>query len=184
MHINRRTAIRQFLFVTAGVAVLPACFQDDEGKSSALLRNFRLTGAQEKMLQELTDTIIPETGTPGAKAVYAHLFVLKMMDDCFNKNDQQQFVKGLEAFDKAAQQQFNQPFAKCSKTQRETMVKDINGNAGKDAALSFFYNTSKWLTIEAYTSSQYFLTKVQVYKMLPGKFNGCVPVKTNATTTV
>ena len=118
MTVNRRTVIKQFLFVSAGAVILPACLQEDKGKSSVLLKNFQLSGQQEKTLEELTETIIPATTTPGAKAVYAHLFVLKMLDDCYKKEDQQKFVKGLEQFEKTVQQKFDQPFAKCSKSQR------------------------------------------------------------------
>jgi len=46
-----------------------------------------------------------------------------------------------------------------------------------DEELNFFYTTTKRLTILAYSSSQYFLTKVQVYELVPGRWSGCVPVK-------
>jgi hypothetical protein len=176
MTVNRRTVIKQFLFVSAGVAVLPACLQDDKSKSAVLLKNFQLNGQHEKTLEELTETIIPATATPGAKAVYAHLFILKMMDDCYKKEDQQKFVKGLGQFEKNVQQKFDQPFAKCSKTQREEVLAGINGKKDIDPDLSFFYNTTKSLCIQAYTSSKFYLTNVQVYKMIPGKYKGCVPV--------
>lgn len=175
MSVNRRTAIKQFLFVSAGVAVLPACFQDDKGKSSVLLKNFQLNGQQEKTLEDLTEAIIPGTTTPGAKAVYAHLFVLKMMDDCYKKEDQQKFVKGLEQFEKAALKKYSQPFAQCSKVQREALIAGINGKKDIDPDLSFFYESTKRLTIQGYTSSKFYLTNVQVYKMIPGKYKGCVP---------
>jgi hypothetical protein len=47
-----------------------------------------------------------------------------------------------------------------------------------DADVNFFYATVKRLTILAYSSSQYFLTKVQVYELVPGRWQGCIPVKT------
>ena len=34
----------------------------------------------------------------------------------------------------------------------------------------------KGLTVQAYTSSQYYLTNVQVYKLVPGKFISSVAV--------
>ncbi len=175
MNVNRRTVIKQFLFVSAGAAILPACFQDDKGKSSVLLKNFQLNGQQEKTLEELTETIIPATSTPGAKAVYAHLFVLKMMDDCYRKEDQQKFIKGLGQFEKAALQKYSASFAKCSKAQREEMVAGINGKKDIDPDLSFFYENTKRLTIQGYTNSKFYLTNVQVYKMIPGRYKGCVP---------
>jgi hypothetical protein len=46
----------------------------------------------------------------------------------------------------------------------------------KDPAVSF-YQTVKERTIQAYTSSEFFLTKVQVYELVPARYHGCVPVK-------
>ena len=183
MTVNRRTVIKQFLFVSAGVTLLPACLQEDKGKSSILLKNFMVNGQQEKNLAELTETIIPATATPGAKDISAHLFVLKMLDDCYKKEDQQKFVKGMEQFEKTSLKKFDKPFSKCSKTERETMLSGINGKKGLPEELSFFYSTTKRLTIQAYSPSKFYLTKVQVYKMVPGKYKGCVPVKNNLTTT-
>lgn len=175
MVVNRRTALKQFLFVSAGVAVLPACLQEDKSKSSMLLKNFQLSGQQEKTLEELTETILPATGTPGAKAVYAHLFVLKMLDDCYKKEDQQKFVTGLAAFEKETKQKYNQSFAQCSKTQRDEMVAGINAKKDGKDDLAFFYSNTKRLTIQGYSTSKFYLSNVQVYKMIPGKYKGCVP---------
>ena len=175
MAVNRRTALKQFLFVSAGVAILPACLQEDTSKSSMLLKNFQLSGQQEKTLEELTETILPATATPGAKAVYAHLFVLKMLDDCYKKEDQQKFISGLAQFEKETKQKYNQPFAQCSKAQRDEMAAGINAKKDGKDDLAFFYSTTKRLTIQGYSTSKFYLSNVQVYKMIPGKYKGCVP---------
>jgi Gluconate 2-dehydrogenase subunit 3 len=177
MTINRRTLIKQFLFVAAGAAIVPACVQEDKNKSSLLLKNFVLTGEQEQALVELAETIIPETSTPGAKSVYAHLFVLKMIDDCYTKEDQQKFVKGLDLLNEAARKKHDQSFAKCSKDQRAELVAAINGKTDIDSNLAYCYATAKQLTIQGYTSSKFYLTNVQVFKMIPGKYRGCIPAK-------
>ena len=179
--VNRRKAIQQFLFVSAGIAFLPACLQDDKSKSSVVLKNLQVSGQQEKNLAALTETIIPTTDTPGARDVSAHLFVLKMLDDCYKKEDQQKYLGGMEAFEKAVAAKFSKPFDQCSKTEQASILAGINGK--KDTGeLSFFYATTKKLTIQAYTTSKFYLTKLQVYKMVPGKYQGCVPVKNNSAT--
>ena len=43
--------------------------------------------------------------------------------------------------------------------------------------LHFFYSNVKRFTVQAYTTSQYFLTKVQVYELVPGRYHGCIPIK-------
>jgi hypothetical protein len=54
----------------------------------------------------------------------------------------------------------------------------MNLNKSADDAISFFYQGTRGLTIEAYTTCEYYLTKIRGYKMIPGKFQGCVPLKT------
>jgi len=99
MHLNRRQALKRLAIITAGVSLIPSCMQD-KNKASILLKNLQVGGDQEQLLAELAETIIPATDTPGAKDISAHLFVLKMMDDCYTKEDQQKFMRGLEQFEK------------------------------------------------------------------------------------
>ena len=45
------------------------------------------------------------------------------------------------------------------------------------SALSRFYSLTRRYTIQGFTSSEYVLTNVMHYDMIPGKFVGCVPVE-------
>ena len=177
MAVNRRTVIKQIFCFSAGITLLPTSFVARANSSSMLLKTVRISYDQEKTLESLTDTLIPSTKTPGAKAAGAHLFIVKMLDDCYRREDQQRFTNGLEQFEKIAVKQYGKEFYKCTQPERETILAGIDGKKGLDAALTYFYSVSKRLTIQAYTSSQFYLTNVQVYKMIPGKFQGCVPVK-------
>ena len=102
MPLYRRSAIRQFLFVSAGMALIPSCLQD-KSKPAVELKNFSISADQESLLAELSETIIPKTTSPGAKDISAHRFALKMMDDCSSKEDQEKFLAGLSAFEKQAE---------------------------------------------------------------------------------
>src|SRR5258708_31736504 len=102
MTIHRRTAIRQLAILSAGAALLPSCLHPHD-KPSVSLKNLTVTGDQEKLLEELTATLIPTDSTPGARDISAHLFALRMVDDCSPKTDQEKFMKGLVSFDTAFQ---------------------------------------------------------------------------------
>jgi hypothetical protein len=125
----------------------------------------------------LTATIIPSGITPGARDVSAHLFVLKMLDDCFSKEDQDKFLRGLQQLDNASRQTTGAAFLKTDPTQRASLLTALESQKLPDQDLNFFYAATKKLTIQAYTSSKYYLTKVQVYELVPGRWHGCVPVK-------
>jgi hypothetical protein len=177
--MNRRHAIRQILTVSAGVVLIPSCL-GDRTKASFLLKNYQLTAGQEELLAELAEAIIPKTDTPGAKDIYAHQFVMKMMDDCASPEEQQQFVRGLDAFAEYARKKAGVDFKKASAAQRAGVLEEFEKNKEGKADEVVFYKAVKGLTLRAYTSSQFFLTKVQVYELVPGRWSGCVPVKNQA----
>jgi hypothetical protein len=179
MNIDRRTAIRQLAFISASAVLLPACMQD-HSKSAILLQHFDLDADQEKLLEELTATLIPTTDTPGAREVSAHLFVLKMLDDCSSPDDRKRFLKGMQLFDDAARSAAGKSFSAADATARQHLLATIDGDKDAGSDLHFFYSTTKKLTILAYSSSSWFLTKVQVYELVPGRWHGCVPVQSQA----
>jgi len=131
----------------------------------------------ENMLAELAETIIPKTETPGAKDLMAHLFVLKMVDDCAEKKDQEKYIQGMKAFEEWVKKKTSKTFVENSPAERNAIVAELDHQKSDDA-ISFFYQGTKELTIEAYTTCEYYMTKIRGYKMIPGKFQGCVPLKT------
>jgi hypothetical protein len=171
MKQTRRDTIRQLFLLSIGTTLIPSCMQD-RAKSSILLRNLAITADQEALLAELSETILPKTGTPGARDISAHLFALKMIDDCRSPEEQGAYMQGLEAFERGA----GRDFAAKSKAERLQVVEQLEkkDKATTDSEAAF-YRTMKRLTIQAYTSSEYYLTKVQVYELVPGRYKGCVP---------
>src|ERR1700761_4722006 len=147
MLVSRRNAIKRLVIVSAGATLLPACLHD-HAKPAFPTKNFQLTADQQQQLEELCAAIIPSGTTPGAREVSAHLFVLKMLDDCFSKDDRDKFLRGL--------QQLNNADA----AKRAALLTAFEAKTIADKDMSFFLATTKKLTIQAYTSSQYYLTKV------------------------
>ena len=174
---NRRVAIQQLLLIWAGAALLPSCLQNEQ-KVSIPLKLIHITPEDENMLAELSETILPKTETPGAKDLLAHLFVLKMVDDCATKKDQEKYMQGMKAFQEWVKKKTGKTFVENSPAERNAIVAEMDQQKSPDDAISFFYQGTKELTIEAYTTCEYYLTKIRGYKMIPGKFQGCVPLKT------
>lgn len=100
-----------------------------------------------------------------------------MIDDCFTPDNQDKFQKGLKTFEEFTKKKVDKPFTKYTPAERVELIQSIENKSAVPENVAFFYNTMKKLTIQAYTSSEYYLTKVQVYKLVPGRFYGCVPVK-------
>jgi hypothetical protein len=57
----------------------------DKGKPVVQLKHLKIDADQENLVNNLAETILPKTDTPGAKDLGINLFVFKMIDDCFDK---------------------------------------------------------------------------------------------------
>jgi hypothetical protein len=174
---NRRVAIQKLLLIWAGVALLPSCLHNEQ-KVSIPLKLIRIDPDDESMLAELAETILPKTDTPGAKDLSAHLFALKMVDDCYSKTNQDKYIQGMKDFESYVMKKTGKSFAENDAAERQTIVADLDQQKSSDDGMAFFYQATKKLTIQAYTTCEYFMTKIRGYKMIPGKFQGCVPLKT------
>lgn len=162
--MDRRQVIRHFLVVGVGLTFMPSCvYQQD--KVSIQLAAIQITPDQEQFLKALADAIIPPTDTPGAAELGAHLFALKMVDDCFVKTDQETFVAGLKAVYK-------------EKADPVLLLSDAEKNQRNDELA--FLQRFRQLVIQGYTQSQYVMTNLLPYQLVPGKFYGCTPVSTTS----
>ena len=128
------------------------------------------------MLAEVVETIIPATDTPGARELDVHRFVQTMVKDCYDQNAQESLANGLAALDKYSQQTFKKSFAEGTPQQRIHVLEGMQLSA--DPAQKAFFGMVKNLTIQGYLNSEYVMTNLTHYEMIPGRFHGCVPVKT------
>jgi hypothetical protein len=178
--MNRRTVLKQLAVATTAAMLLPSCVADPK-KVSVALRNLDVNGDEEDLLAAIADTIIPATDKPGAVAVGAHLFTFVMVDDCVDKETKEKFLKGLRSFDAACQKATGKTFSDSTPEDRLAFLQSIEKNKDSvDGDVASFYGTSKRFILHGYTSSQYYLTEVKPYQLVPGpNFKGCVPVSEN-----
>jgi hypothetical protein len=192
--MNRRTLLKNLALVIGGAVLLPSCIKSD-GTSYVQLKHISLDGDQQKLIADICGTIIPKTDVPGAKELNLHLFVLKMLDDCYKKKDQLAIAKGIDAFNALVQQKYGKAFSDLDTKDREAVLISIEAQnkpktESKTPARSFkpqndlsvpplyaFYSAIKQQTIFAYTTSQFFMTKEIVYELVPGRYNVHFPVK-------
>ena len=172
--LKRREAIKQLFCITAGMAIIPSCM-NDRRKSTILLSKITISAEEEDMLAELCETILPKSSTPGAKDISSHLFVLKMVDDCRKKEDQDKFLTGMKAFQEKCKSTAGKDFMSISPDARKEVLASIIADKDEESDLKYFFKTVKGLTIQSYTASEFFMTKVQVYELVPGRYHGCVP---------
>jgi hypothetical protein len=175
--MNRRTVFKNLAMASVAAWVLPACVSDPK-KVSVALNKLQVTGDEEALLAKLADVMIPETDTPGALAVKAHLFTFVMVDDCLNKEDQIKYLKGMRSFDEALKKVTGKDFNNASADERLEMLMAFEAHLEEsDEETEFFYKRTRGYILQGYTSSQHFLTEVKPYVLVPGpNYNGCAPV--------
>ena len=61
-------------------------------------------------LDEVAETIIPKTSTPGAKEAAVGTFMTVMVNDCYTKDDQKIFHEGIKKLDDACKKTHSSGF--------------------------------------------------------------------------
>ncbi len=174
--MNRRLVVKNLALLAGAAAVLPSCLQQaKEAKASISLKHLDVSASQEKMLAEVCEIIIPKTDTPGAKDLSLHRYVLKMLDDCTPKQEQENFLTGIKQLEDASQKQYEKSFVEASAPQRLALMQRLDQQKDCLPELISFYKTTRQLTVDGYTNSKFFMTNVVVYELVPGRYNGYFP---------
>ncbi|MBD8491030.1 gluconate 2-dehydrogenase subunit 3 family protein [Echinicola sp. CAU 1574] len=169
--MDRRLALKQMALLTGGLALIPGCDFSEE-KILAAYDELQITEGQQEMLKLLVDTFIPKTDLKGAAELGVHDFVLVMANDCLGEEDQTRFVNGLKGFDEYVKASFGKRFAKMDKPKaEETLLAIVGKEAGGDEDLEqyqYFLNTTKRYTLQGYMASEYVMTELMPYHLVPG----------------
>ncbi|HEX8377820.1 MAG TPA: gluconate 2-dehydrogenase subunit 3 family protein [Pedobacter sp.] len=172
--MDRRLAIRQILLLGGATIVLPSCNWSQE-ELSVKLNYLKIGNKQINLISEISEAIIPATDTPGAKALNIHKFVLRVVDDCFPKDEQKTFTSGLEEMEDYNNKNTGKSFKESDQNQRIEILKQIETDSTISKELKSFVNSVRQLTVEGYSTSEFAMTKRKVpYQLVPGHFNGCV----------
>ncbi len=168
--IPRRDAIQRLSLLLGGVL----SSQLTAGLLGQVLNtgtSVEVTPDQVKLLAEAADTIIPDTDTPGAKAAGAEQFIVRVVRDCYVREEQAKFYDGLAKLDAASRTAHGRGFAELDKAQRKDVMKQT---AKGDKA---FFLRLRELTIAGYFTSEIGATKALEYLPIPGRFEGDVAMK-------
>ena len=93
--MDRRKALQNVALLLGGTVVGGSLFLQGCKSETAAADGALLTEDQIKYLDEVAETILPKTNTPGAKEAAVGAFMAVMVKDCYTKEQQDVFVKGL-----------------------------------------------------------------------------------------
>lgn len=198
--MNRRDAIGRVALLMGG-AVIGAEFFISGCKSPSAKVADLFEPDNVAFFNEVADTILPTTSSPGAKAANVGHFMAVMVQDCYTPEDQKVFMDGISKLNDASQKKFSNKFMALTPQQRTDLLVDLdkeqkeytakrNKDADADKAKhkdekdykgpdtpNHYFRMMKELTLLGYFTSEVGATKALRYKAVPGRYDGCVPYK-------
>lgn len=183
--MKRREAVTGLAVIIGGSMVgsslfLTSCKNEEKKQEGATLA---LTADDVALLDEVADTIIPTTDTPGAKAAGVGAFMKVMVTDCYDEADQKIFMEGITKLGEASQKQFSKGFMELDADQKKTLLTAIDKEmkdyqaSKKETDPKHYFKMMKDLTLQGYFTSEIGATKALRYVAVPGKYEGCIPYK-------
>jgi hypothetical protein len=140
---------------------------------------------QKDLLAALADTIIPPTGSPGARAAGVQDFMVTLLKDCTDRRSLNNFIDGLKDLQSHCRSNYQASFIHCSEADRVNTLawleqKDqphsgIWGKAENRFLGKPFFMTLKEYTVTAYCTSELGATHGLAYVPVPVNYHGCLP---------
>jgi hypothetical protein len=127
--MNRRELLRLVTLAT-GSALIGSEFLLSGCATTGNESVFTSLSANEmSFLDEAGETILPTTGSPGAKAAEVGKFINIMIRDCYEKDDQQTLRDGIPAIDKACEKMHGKKFLDATAAEREQLLIELDKEA-------------------------------------------------------
>ncbi len=198
--MNRRDAIGRVALIMGG-AVIGAEFFISGCKSTSTQVSDLFNADHVAFLNEVADTILPTTSSPGAKAANVGQFMAVMVRDCYTPQDQKTFLEGVTKLDDASKKQFSSKFLDLTPKQRTDLLVALDKeqqefteqqNKATDADMekhkgdakyvpadmpNHYFRMIKELTLLGYFTSEVGATKALRYIETPGHYDGDLPYK-------
>lgn len=196
--MNRRDLIKQITLLTGGAVVGAELFMT--GCKSGAKTEVGFTPAKIALLDEVGETIIPATATPGAKAAQVGSFMQVYVTDCYTKKEQDAFHKGVDGLEEACKKAIGKTFSEASAKERHDFLVSLEKEAKeyntknvepekekRDAARKaaelwdgtpvHYYTMIKQLTLLGFFTSKTGATETLRHVQVPAKYDGALPYK-------
>lgn len=201
--MDRRELLKMIAALTGGVVIggeafLSGCTNKDQKAASILL-----TEKDVPFLNEVAETILPATKTPGAKAANVGQFMTVVINDCYDEEDQKIFREGMDKINDACKKMHGHSFMDAKPEERHQLLlsidketKDFQDKFNKDQEIKEkaardrgdksykreqmpkqYYSMVKQLTLWGYFTSKEGITQALRFTPVPGKYVGCIDYK-------
>lgn len=191
--MQRRDALK---FLATGALASTAApelfgfFQEAHPASGYALRT--LNPHQNATVVLMSEIIIPETDTPGAKGARVNEFIDVILTEWATEEDRNNFLNGLAGVDKQSNELYGKDLVDASAVQQLALMRALDeavgmlagrparhGNTVPDWDKQLrgnFFTVFKGITLHGYYTSEVGFTRELGLQIIPGAQQGCVPV--------
>lgn len=181
--MNRREALARVAWIMGGAVVGANLFL--EGCTRTATKNVEglFEPATVDLLGDIADTILPPTGSPGAKEAGVGEFIPVMVRDCYTADQQKAVVEGLAKLDDASTDKFGRKFQELNAGERTELLNEIDKEAKEyqrtktEEQADHYFHLIKQLTLLGFFTSELGATKALRYVQIPGRYDGNYPYK-------
>ena len=188
---------RDILKMLATGAVLPvfsspltAFFREAQAQTGPGYKLRTLNPHQNATVVVMTDLILPETDTPGAKGARVNEFIDVVLTEWATPEERQNFLQGLAGVDKQSHELFGKDYVDATPVQQVTLLRAMDDYAASergqkaekhgntvpefDAQLrGNFYDIFRGITLHGYYTSEIGFTQELKLQIIPGAQHGC-----------
>src|ERR1700674_2512685 len=126
--ISRREAILRMSALLGGVALIGsgALISGCRAEKTGTAASTPFTADDIAYLDEIADTILPTTSTPGAKAAKTGAFMALMVTDTYHADDEKIFRDGMRKLDDLSKSKNGASFMKATPAQRLALLQELD----------------------------------------------------------
>jgi hypothetical protein len=200
-----RRDLLKWIGVITGTAVVGGELFLTGCKTEAKVPSLPLSAADITLLDEIAETIIPKTNTPGAKEAEVGKFIDIILRDCYDTSDQATFLVGLADIQKKSAEKYKKDFIALTADQKKELLTSLDAEAkqvlanirsgkpssavimnvdtaaynkeAKEINKVHYFTMMKQLTLLGFFTSKPGATEALRHVAVPGKYDGCIDYK-------
>lgn len=196
--MNRRKFLEEITAISAlapGLALLPALREQAfaeavHARAKTASKLHTLNAQQDSTVTCIAGLLLPETDTIGANAVGVNRFIDALLSESMLETQRDRFLDGLAAINARCRSQYGTALASARRADQEALLRALDAQLPKRtpkpaerAALAKEAMTAeggfallKALVVYAYFTSEPVAKGLINAPVIPGKYDGCVPL--------
>lgn len=181
--ITRRGAIfKMFMLLVSSSIFLNSCFKTRRGKNGNV-------DVYRDLISEVSEVIIPQTDTPGAKEAGVSAYIIRVIESCLSDRDKKTILSGLNDVEEYSRNKYSLAFTACSEENKIAVLDHFQNRGSFDNAFlnkvknrllgPSFFELIKSITVKGYCTSQIGATQGLAYEHIPISYVACTPLFPN-----